>query len=507
MPSTPCARSSTRSAWPRRRSRPPRTCRRSTEQWDAVLEARPAVASFVFGVPSADVVDAARARGIRLVGTATSVDEAVALEASGVDAIVATGLEAGGHRVSFLREPEQSLVGSISLIPQVVDAVSVPVIAAGGIADRRGRRRGARAGRGRRAGGHRVPAHPAVGDERRASGGDRQHRRARDGAHPRDERPARARRGQPGRARDRGMRHDRAVPGAELDRPASSARRPCARAAPTCSRCGWASRRRSRCTTTCATCTPSSRRACRADLTRCPATVAARSACQVALPQASRASSRRRLSRPHHVVTSTPCCSASASVHHSGAFESSAMRPPAASAAAMRASTWSCGTHTSTWMRPRPGRDPVGRLEEERRVAPQRVDEVRVVRRHVAEHRRPERGDLGGRRRGDGRLHDLQHRRVGLEAEIARRLGDATRPGRRRGRSGSGCRGSRASPRRPRGAGRRRGRAACGATSSAIAATSRAPCVYDVARKNACAPQYSTRQSSTPSAVVELLRQ
>jgi nitronate monooxygenase len=108
------------------------------EQWDAVLEAKPAVASFVFGVPPADVVERARARGIRLVGTATSVDEAVALDASGVDAIVATGLEAGGHRVSFLREPEQSLVGSISLIPQVVDAVSVPVIAAGGIADRRG---------------------------------------------------------------------------------------------------------------------------------------------------------------------------------------------------------------------------------------------------------------------------------------------------------------------------------------------------------------------------------
>jgi nitronate monooxygenase len=108
------------------------------EQWAAVLEARPAVASFVFGVPPADVVEGARARGIRLVGTATSVDEAVALDAGGVDAIVATGLEAGGHRVSFLREPERSLIGSIALIPQVVDAVSVPVIAAGGIADRRG---------------------------------------------------------------------------------------------------------------------------------------------------------------------------------------------------------------------------------------------------------------------------------------------------------------------------------------------------------------------------------
>jgi nitronate monooxygenase len=108
------------------------------EQWHAVLEARPAVASFVFGVPPEHVVESARARGIRLLGTATSVDEAVALDVGGVDAIVATGLEAGGHRVSFLRQPEQSLIGSISLIPQVVDAVAVPVIAAGGIADRRG---------------------------------------------------------------------------------------------------------------------------------------------------------------------------------------------------------------------------------------------------------------------------------------------------------------------------------------------------------------------------------
>lgn len=108
------------------------------EQWAAVLEVRPPVASFVFGVPPADVVESARERGIRLLGTATTVDEAVALQAGGVDAVVATGLEAGGHRVAFLGEPEQALVGSVSLIPQVVDAVDVPVIAAGGIADRRG---------------------------------------------------------------------------------------------------------------------------------------------------------------------------------------------------------------------------------------------------------------------------------------------------------------------------------------------------------------------------------
>jgi len=108
------------------------------EQLEAVLEAAPAVLSVVYGVPSPEIVEAARHRGIRVVGTATTVDEALALEAGGVDAIVASGAEAAGHRVSFLRSPETSLVGTIALVPQVVDAVSVPVIAAGGIADRRG---------------------------------------------------------------------------------------------------------------------------------------------------------------------------------------------------------------------------------------------------------------------------------------------------------------------------------------------------------------------------------
>ena len=73
-----------------------------------------------------------------MVATATTVGEAAALADAGVDAVIATGFEAGGHRVSFLRPPEESLVGTFSLVPQVVDAVDVPVIAAGGIADRRG---------------------------------------------------------------------------------------------------------------------------------------------------------------------------------------------------------------------------------------------------------------------------------------------------------------------------------------------------------------------------------
>ena len=108
------------------------------EQIEAALDARPAVLSFVFGVPPAHVVDRAHELGIVVVGAATTVDEAVALESGGVDAVVASGMEAGGHRPSFLRPAEESLVGTFALVPQVADAVRVPVVAAGGIADGRG---------------------------------------------------------------------------------------------------------------------------------------------------------------------------------------------------------------------------------------------------------------------------------------------------------------------------------------------------------------------------------
>jgi nitronate monooxygenase len=108
------------------------------DQLAAVLEAAPAALSVVYGLPQPWLIAAARVRGIRIIGTATSVAEARALEEAGVDAIVATGAEAAGHRVSFLRRPEDSLVGTFALVPQVVDAVAVPVIAAGGVADRRG---------------------------------------------------------------------------------------------------------------------------------------------------------------------------------------------------------------------------------------------------------------------------------------------------------------------------------------------------------------------------------
>jgi nitronate monooxygenase len=108
------------------------------DQIDAAIAAKPRALSFVYGVPSAELLERCHSSGILVIGTATTVDEAVALDAAGVDAVVATGFEAAGHRVSFLRAAEESLVGTISLVPRVVDAVRVPVIAAGGIADGRG---------------------------------------------------------------------------------------------------------------------------------------------------------------------------------------------------------------------------------------------------------------------------------------------------------------------------------------------------------------------------------
>ena len=108
------------------------------EQIDAAIEAAPAALSFVYGVPDAALIQRCRDAGILVIGTATTVDEARALSIGGADAIVATGFEAAGHRVSFLSPAEDSLVGTIALVPRVVDAVDVPVIAAGGIADGRG---------------------------------------------------------------------------------------------------------------------------------------------------------------------------------------------------------------------------------------------------------------------------------------------------------------------------------------------------------------------------------
>lgn len=108
------------------------------DQIQAIFEARPKVFSFVYGIPSEEILERCKALGIVTMGAATTVDEAIALEAAGVDAVVATGFEAGGHRVSFLRPAEESLMGTFALIPQVADAVRIPVIGAGGISDSRG---------------------------------------------------------------------------------------------------------------------------------------------------------------------------------------------------------------------------------------------------------------------------------------------------------------------------------------------------------------------------------
>jgi nitronate monooxygenase len=104
---------------------------------DAVLEIGPPVVSFQFGLPGQAALAAIREAGVRVLASATTVAEAQELERRGVDAVVAQGAEAGGHRGSFLVEGDDAPVGTLALVPQVVDAVGVPVIAAGGIADPR----------------------------------------------------------------------------------------------------------------------------------------------------------------------------------------------------------------------------------------------------------------------------------------------------------------------------------------------------------------------------------
>ena len=107
-------------------------------QLESLLEVAPPSISCVMGLPPKWAVERAKKKKIVLIGTATTVAEARAVEAWGLDAVVASGSDAGGHRGAFLKPVEESLVGTFSLVPQIVDAVGIPVIAAGGIADRRG---------------------------------------------------------------------------------------------------------------------------------------------------------------------------------------------------------------------------------------------------------------------------------------------------------------------------------------------------------------------------------
>lgn len=105
---------------------------------EIVEEFRPEVVSFHFGLPDETLLDRVKATGAKVLSSATTADEAVWLEARGCDAIIAQGAEAGGHRGIFLANDVANQPGTFALVPQVVDAVTVPVIAAGGIADARG---------------------------------------------------------------------------------------------------------------------------------------------------------------------------------------------------------------------------------------------------------------------------------------------------------------------------------------------------------------------------------
>ncbi|MCP1463032.1 nitronate monooxygenase family protein [Pseudomonas sp. S3E17] len=105
---------------------------------EVVEQHRPEVVSFHFGLPEKSLLERVKATGAKVLSSATTVEEAIWLERHGCDAIIAMGYEAGGHRGMFLTSDLSSQVGTLALVPQVVDAVRVPVIAAGGIGDARG---------------------------------------------------------------------------------------------------------------------------------------------------------------------------------------------------------------------------------------------------------------------------------------------------------------------------------------------------------------------------------
>lgn len=110
----------------------------SADVADLLDEFRPPVVSFHFGLPSDELLARVRACGAKILSSATTVEEALWLEARGVDAIIAQGLEAGGHRGHFLSGDLNAQAGTFALVPHIVQAVKVPVIAAGGIADAKG---------------------------------------------------------------------------------------------------------------------------------------------------------------------------------------------------------------------------------------------------------------------------------------------------------------------------------------------------------------------------------
>ena len=145
---------------------------RFEDQARVLLDANVPAFSFIFGIPPKEILDEARRKGIITIGAATTPDEAIALEQAGVNVVVASGFEAGGHRGSFLRSAQDSLTGTFSLVPQTVDAVN-----SSSRGCRRHRRRSRhcrslRARSGRRTNGHGLPGMRGV---RRASAASRSH--------------------------------------------------------------------------------------------------------------------------------------------------------------------------------------------------------------------------------------------------------------------------------------------------------------------------------------------
>lgn len=107
-------------------------------QMEIIMEERVPVCSFTFGVPSKEIVQQLKTENIVMIGTATTVKEAIANEKAGMDMVVVQGSEAGGHRGTFMGSFEEAMIGTMALVPQAVDHVDIPVIAAGGMMDGRG---------------------------------------------------------------------------------------------------------------------------------------------------------------------------------------------------------------------------------------------------------------------------------------------------------------------------------------------------------------------------------
>jgi nitronate monooxygenase len=114
---------------------PAKWCEDFAAQFETLISLRPAVASFTFGILTVEQIKRLHAAGIFVVGTITHVDEALAWESRGADAVIASGVESGGHRGTFIGPQEDAKLGTFELLPAVLSAVNIPVIAAGGIMD------------------------------------------------------------------------------------------------------------------------------------------------------------------------------------------------------------------------------------------------------------------------------------------------------------------------------------------------------------------------------------